>query len=62
MMLTIPLVLYGLFRYLFLVRVKGEGGSPEELLLTDRPLLGSLVAWAALCTTVLYVGALHPDL
>ena len=35
MMLTIPLVVYGLFRYLYLVRVKGQGGAPEDLLLTD---------------------------
>lgn len=38
MMLTIPFVLYGVFRYLYLIHVKQEGGAPEELLLTDRPL------------------------
>jgi 4-hydroxybenzoate polyprenyltransferase len=55
MMLTIPLVLYGLFRYLFLVRVKGLGGSPEELLLSDRPLLLTAVGWVTLCTALLYL-------
>ena len=38
MMLTIPFVLYGIFRYLYLIQVKNEGGEPEEMLLTDRPL------------------------
>jgi 4-hydroxybenzoate polyprenyltransferase len=57
MMLTIPLVLYGLFRYVYLVRVKGLGGSPEELLLSDRPLLATAVGWVALCTALLYVQA-----
>ncbi|MCC7103750.1 MAG: decaprenyl-phosphate phosphoribosyltransferase [Chloroflexi bacterium] len=56
MMLTIPLVIYGLFRYLFLVRVKHTGGSPEDVLLTDRPLLATLVAWVALSTLLLYIG------
>jgi 4-hydroxybenzoate polyprenyltransferase len=55
MMITIPLVLYGVFRYLYLVRVKGLGGSPEDLLLADRPLLGTAAAWAALCGAVLYL-------
>jgi 4-hydroxybenzoate polyprenyltransferase len=38
MMLTIPFVMYGIFRYLYLIHVRQEGGAPEELLLTDRPL------------------------
>jgi 4-hydroxybenzoate polyprenyltransferase len=55
MMTTVPVVIYGLFRYLFLVRVKGQGGSPEELLFTDRPLLIAVLSWGALCVGVLYV-------
>jgi len=55
MMTTIPLVLYGVFRYLYLVRVKGLGGSPEDVLLGDRPLLGAAAAWVALSATVLYL-------
>jgi 4-hydroxybenzoate polyprenyltransferase len=55
MMLTIPLVVYGLFRYLYLVRVKREGGAPEDLLLTDPGMLGTAIAWVALSVIVLYV-------
>jgi 4-hydroxybenzoate polyprenyltransferase len=55
MMLTIPVVLYGLFRYLYLIHVRGLGGSPEELLLTDPPLLGTAVAWVLLSMAALYI-------
>jgi 4-hydroxybenzoate polyprenyltransferase len=54
MMLTIPFVLYGIFRYLLLVYVRDEGGAPEQLLLTDRPLLGSVMLWAATAVVILY--------
>jgi 4-hydroxybenzoate polyprenyltransferase len=56
MMLTIPVVLYGLFRYLFLVRQGDVGGAPEELLFRDRPLLIAVVVWAALAVAILYLG------
>lgn len=55
MMLTIPLVVYGLFRYLYLVRVKRQGGAPEDLLLTDPGMLGTAITWVALSVFVLYV-------
>ncbi len=55
MMLTIPLVVYGIFRYLYLVRVKRQGGAPEDMLLTDPGLLGTVVAWAALSVVILYL-------
>lgn len=35
---TVPFVLYGLFRYLYLIHVKEEGSAPDEVLLTDRPI------------------------
>jgi hypothetical protein len=54
MMLTIPLVLYGLFRYLYLIHVKKEGGAPEELLLSDKPLLATGVLWVLAVVWVLY--------
>lgn len=55
MMLTIPLVVYGLFRYLYLVRVKRQGGAPEDLLLTDPGMLGTAVFWVGLSVIILYV-------
>lgn len=54
MMLTIPFVLYGLFRYMYLVHIKGEGGEPEDLLLKDRPLLLSVVLWGLAVIVILY--------
>lgn len=55
MMATIPFVLYGVFRYLYLVHVKNEGGSPEELLLRDRPLLATIGLWALSVVAILYI-------
>ncbi len=54
MMFTIPFVLYGLFRYLYLVYRKNEGGSPDELLLIDRPLLVCIVLWGLTSVAILY--------
>ena len=53
MMLTIPFVVYGLFRYMFLVHAKDLGESPEELLMTDAPLIASIVLWLATAATIL---------
>ena len=55
LMITIPLVLYGMFRYLYLVYVRKEGGSPEELLLRDRHMLGTVLLCIAIVIIVLYV-------
>jgi len=51
---TTPFVLYGIFRYLYLVHQKGKGGSPEELLLKDRPLFLAVVFWIASAVAILY--------
>jgi 4-hydroxybenzoate polyprenyltransferase len=51
---TIPFVLYGIFRYLYLVHGKEEGGSPTDLLLTDRPLLADVALWAAALVAIVY--------
>jgi 4-hydroxybenzoate polyprenyltransferase len=51
---TMPFVLYGIFRYLYLVHQKGKGGSPEELVLKDRPLLVTVVLWIAAVFAILY--------
>lgn len=55
MMLTIPFVLYGIFRYLYLIHVRGEGGAPEEILLRDRPLQITLVLYGIVVFAALYV-------
>ncbi len=54
MMLTIPFVLYGIFRYLYLVQVKHAGGAPEELLLTDRPLQITILLWGLSVLVIFY--------
>ncbi len=55
MMLTIPFVVYGIFRYLYLIHIKGEGGAPDELVLTDRPLQVTFGLWGLLTVAVLYL-------
>jgi 4-hydroxybenzoate polyprenyltransferase len=55
MMLTIPFVIYGIFRYLFLIHVQGEGGAPEDLLLEDIPLMSTVALWALSAVFVLYL-------
>jgi len=55
MMLTIPFVLYGIFRYLYLIHIKGEGGAPDELVLTDRPLQLTFALWGLSAVAVLYL-------
>jgi 4-hydroxybenzoate polyprenyltransferase len=54
MMLTIPFVLYGIFRYLFLIHVRGMGGAPEEIVLSDRPLQVAIVFWGFSVIVVMY--------
>jgi 4-hydroxybenzoate polyprenyltransferase len=53
-MLTIPAVIYGVFRYLYLVHVKGEGGAPDELVLRDRPLQIAIGVWGLIAIAVIY--------
>lgn len=55
LMITIPFVLYGMFRYLYLVHMRMEGGSPEEVLLRDRHMLATVLICIALIIVVLYV-------
>jgi 4-hydroxybenzoate polyprenyltransferase len=55
MMLTVPFVLYAIFRYLYLVQIKHAGGEPEEILLSDRPLQIALFLWALVVLAVFYL-------
>jgi 4-hydroxybenzoate polyprenyltransferase len=52
--LTIPFPLYGIFRYLYLVHQREGGGSPADLLLTDRPLLICVALWALAVALIIY--------
>jgi 4-hydroxybenzoate polyprenyltransferase len=53
LMATVPLVLYGLFRYLYLLHQHELGGSPTRALLTDRPLLISVLVWLAVAASII---------
>jgi 4-hydroxybenzoate polyprenyltransferase len=52
--LTIPFPLYGIFRYLYLVHRREGGGSPAELLITDRPLLACVALWGVAVVLLIY--------
>lgn len=58
--LTIPFVLYGIFRYLYLVHRKEKGGSPSDVLLTDRPLLVAVALWALAIVVIVYTASGAP--
>jgi 4-hydroxybenzoate polyprenyltransferase len=54
MMLTIPFVVYAIFRYLYLINVEHAGGAPEEILLTDRPFQIAMLLWGAAVLAIFY--------
>jgi 4-hydroxybenzoate polyprenyltransferase len=54
MMLTIPFVIYGFFRYLYLVQVENRGEAPEEILFSDRPLQIDLILWVVTILLIFY--------
>lgn len=51
---TVPFVLYGIFRYLYLIHRKSEGGSPEALILKDKPLLIDVFLWVVTAGIIIY--------
>lgn len=55
MMVTVPFVIYGIFRYLYVIYEKKEGSSPERILVKDWPLLLTVVAWAGTVYFSIYV-------
>jgi 4-hydroxybenzoate polyprenyltransferase len=54
LMITVPIVIYGIMRYLQLIYEKNEGESPERVLLTDKPLLASVILWGIVVVIILY--------
>lgn len=55
MMLTIPFIIYCIFRYQYLLQVKGSGSAPEELVLSDRPLQLAVALWGVAVLVVFYI-------
>jgi 4-hydroxybenzoate polyprenyltransferase len=55
MMLTIPFIIYSIFRYQYLLQVKGIGSAPEELVLSDRPLQLAIALWGLAVLVVFYI-------
>jgi 4-hydroxybenzoate polyprenyltransferase len=55
LMFTIPFVIYGIFRYLYLVHQKGAGGHPDRVLLSDGPLLATLGLYIVTAALIVYV-------
>ena len=55
MMLTIPFIIYSIFRYQYLLQVKGIGSAPEELVLADRPLQLAIALWGLTVLVVFYI-------
>jgi 4-hydroxybenzoate polyprenyltransferase len=56
MMLTIPFVIYGLFRYLYLIHAEGCTLAPDEVLLSDRPSFANVVLWGGAVVGIMYLG------
>jgi 4-hydroxybenzoate polyprenyltransferase len=54
LLFTLPFVLYGIFRYLYLIYHRKHGGDPSQTLLTDRPLLVNIALWVAACGIIIY--------
>jgi len=51
---TVPFVIFGIFRYLYLIHQKNEGGSPSVHLYSDKPLLISIILWVVACVGIIY--------
>lgn len=54
LVVTLPFVVYGLFRYLYLVYKRGQGGSPEDLIFADAPMLVCIALWGLSVVLLIY--------
>jgi 4-hydroxybenzoate polyprenyltransferase len=52
---TVPFVVFGIFRYLYLIHQKGEGGDPDRIVVSDRPFLINFLLWAAVVVFAVYL-------
>ena len=53
---TVPFILYGVFRYLFLIHNRKKGGDPAKVLLNDAPMVLNIVVWLSVCVYMVYKG------
>ena len=60
MPITLPFVLYGIFRYLYLLYRRELGGNPSDLLLSDRALLANTLLWMATLVVIIYAPVWNP--
>ena len=51
---TVPCVIYGILRYLYLVHQKGEGGDPDRIVVSDRPFIINMLVWAMIAAAIVY--------
>ena len=54
LMATVPVVIYAVMRYLYIIYEKKEGESPERVLLTDKPLLVAVIIWLVMTIGIIY--------
>ena len=54
LLFTVPFVVYGIFRYLYLVHIRAKGGNPTRLLLKDSPMLVNIMLWFAVSVWAVY--------
>ncbi len=54
LMITVPIVVYGVMRYLQLIYERNEGESPDKILVSDRPLLLAVLLWGVMVITIIY--------
>ncbi len=54
LMITIPFVIYGVMRYLYIIYEKREGESPERVMLSDKPILITIILWSISVLTIIY--------
>lgn len=52
---TIPCVVFGIFRYLYLIHQRGEGGDPDRIILSDRPFFINILVWMGIVAVVIYL-------
>jgi 4-hydroxybenzoate polyprenyltransferase len=54
LLFSVPFVVYGVFRYIYQVNVRGDTRSPSQIILTDKSLMAGLVLWLFVCAGVIY--------